>query len=403
MHIGQNSDTPGFTLWIDNGEEKKKDDSQPSRGRIEKRPALRIHDEVSVDLHLTCVVCILALNMDLKDNPAASWVKDADAGLDSDTSSVLPGETYDHSSTNVSPCHSVADDKRESDCATGVVSMENIRTMRDIFDLACINGGAHNLAAGMVEVNPPSGLLKMGSKMVLQTKVPGGIPYLHMYCHRQGDPELRSAVRKLHADYGFGEHSDDGVLITNGSDVATLTTLARAYRYCTFVSDEIYEDFAYAPGAQFQSFSSQLGWEPNVVVLRGFSKSLFVGSWRIGYQALASYIANEAREYAQHIAAWHTRLVHNANVLADAFEEALRWRVARSDNYPAGGMYLVLRHGLSKDADAFRAALAIGVAAAPGSVFADGKETAFCAYSPGVRKGEGGGNNGGGMLGLKAL
>ncbi|KAN0062054.1 hypothetical protein ACQY0O_006053 [Thecaphora frezii] len=178
------------------------------------------------------------------------------------------------------------------------------------------------------------------------------------------------------------------------SDLAWLETLVRTHRSTWFLSDDIYADMNYTQAASRTKEvhrSIHVAEADNLFVAYGFSKSLAVGSWRVGYLvlskrmlevvakehdrfyisapwtqlAVAKYLNREAQDFDRFLEQWNRRLVHNADCLSSALEATLGWRRVAAQ----GGMYVLLRHNEASDWDAFRTALAIGVAVAPGSLF----------------------------------
>jgi len=157
-----------------------------------------------------------------------------------------------------------------------------------------------------------------------------------------------------------------------------------------FVFDEVYADMVYE--GEFVSF--QAPYPKNLFVARGFSKTLAVGSWRLAYVlshpdrrqdiarehdrmflcanwsqlALGRYLKTETDDYLDFIDHWRKRLVHNKQVISDAFMRRFGWPTRPCE----GSMYLLIDHDeAGGDWAAFAKVLeTCKVATAPGSIFA---------------------------------
>jgi phosphoglycerate dehydrogenase-like enzyme/aspartate/methionine/tyrosine aminotransferase len=154
-------------------------------------------------------------------------------------------------------------------------------------------------------------------------------------------------------------------------EVERFEALARQNPHCTLLCDEVYADML-VPETTFQSF--QFPFPQNIVMLRGFSKSLAIGSWRLGYalshpltiekiavehdrificcnwtqMAVGKYIMEQYDDYLDYIVKQRQTLHANATALTQAFEQ-ISWSVVPRH----GSMYLLVKHNCKNDIDAF--------------------------------------------------
>eukprot|EP01090_Pellita_catalonica_P020439 TRINITY_DN7308_c0_g1_i1.p1 TRINITY_DN7308_c0_g1~~TRINITY_DN7308_c0_g1_i1.p1 ORF type:complete len:386 (+),score=67.16 TRINITY_DN7308_c0_g1_i1:159-1160(+) len=132
----------------------------------------------------------------------------------------------------------------------------------------------------------------------------------------------------------------------------------------------------------------------HVIVCRGFSKTLGIQSWRLGYvvasesnikqlmamhdpiyisvswqqHCVADYLQNHYDDFAAHIATINNMLQSNWKLLRPAFQEALSWDPIE----PSGSMYGMFKHNGTSDIAALRKGLQYGVGVAPASMFFGG-------------------------------
>jgi aspartate/methionine/tyrosine aminotransferase len=154
-------------------------------------------------------------------------------------------------------------------------------------------------------------------------------------------------------------------------EVRRFETLSKQHPHCTFLCDEVYADML-VPDTTFQSF--QFPFPKNIVILRGFSKSLAIGSWRLGYalshpltiekiavehdrificcnwtqMAVGKYILEQYDSYLDYIVKQRRTLHTNATALCEAFSE-ISWKVIPRN----GSMYLLVKHNCANDIEAF--------------------------------------------------
>jgi len=133
------------------------------------------------------------------------------------------------------------------------------------------------------------------------------------------------------------------------------------------------------------------GTMKNVVVCRGFSKSIGAQSWRVGYavstpetiqgmmvmmdplyicvnwtqHAIAKYFANHVDDFVEHNKALNELLQGNWVILRDAFAKRFGWEPLE----PKGTMYGMFRHHEATDVKACEMALQAGVGICPGNIF----------------------------------
>eukprot|EP01060_Flectonema_neradi_P034590 TRINITY_DN6117_c0_g2_i2.p1 TRINITY_DN6117_c0_g2~~TRINITY_DN6117_c0_g2_i2.p1 ORF type:complete len:273 (+),score=54.14 TRINITY_DN6117_c0_g2_i2:125-943(+) len=154
------------------------------------------------------------------------------------------------------------------------------------------------------------------------------------------------------------------------------------------IFDECYLDMVFS-GKHYSPI--QKGVAENVVICRGFSKTLGAQSWRVGYavshpstiahmmacmdpvyictpflqHALARFIHNYFEEYQNHIIELNKLMRDNWATLSKAFEKRFNWQPLE----PAGTMYGNFKHSYASDMEATVAALEAGVGVCPGSMF----------------------------------
>jgi len=153
--------------------------------------------------------------------------------------------------------------------------------------------------------------------------------------------------------------------------------------------DEIYCDMVFEGHQHYSPINDQL--LENVVVCRGFSKTLGAQSWRLAYvvshpetikvlmthhdpiyisvtwqqHCLGKYLDEDYEDFVAHIKSINKLLQDNWNTLCPAFVEALGWEPI----HPAGSMYGMFKHHSSSDVVAMQEALKLGVGVAAGSMF----------------------------------
>lgn len=159
---------------------------------------------------------------------------------------------------------------------------------------------------------------------------------------------------------------------------------------CFVIFDECYCDFVWKEGGlyspiQFDTFPS------NVAVIRGFSKSLGLQSWRMGYlvatpsnvvsimaehdpvyislswlqHALASFVRENFDDYLAHLAKVKDTMRTNWLALYPVIEKKMGWKAIQ----PEGSMYGCFTHSEPTDLDAVLKGIEAGVGVAPGTIF----------------------------------
>ncbi|KAJ3012803.1 hypothetical protein HKX48_006083 [Thoreauomyces humboldtii] len=171
--------------------------------------------------------------------------------------------------------------------------------------------------------------------------------------------------------------------------------LTNPLSYSTYIDDQVYCDMLH--DATFNSFSSTRS--ANIVVARSFSKSLSVGSWRIGYltghpqflvsvaeahdrlflganvlqMAVGQYIVDHFHDFMEHRQMLNKVLQVNAAMIRTALEESLGWTYLPS----GGSMYRLIRHNCTSDREAFDLLMNLGVAVVPGNLLSTANSTGF--------------------------
>ncbi|KAJ3119251.1 hypothetical protein HK100_000398 [Physocladia obscura] len=189
----------------------------------------------------------------------------------------------------------------------------------------------------------------------------------------------------------------DAIVFTNpGNPTAHALTLEERNAFqeiaqknpsCVFVADEVYADMTNVAHVSFSAPFAE-----NVVVVRGFSKALAAGAWRLGYalghenmlkrlaeahdrvficanwtqMAVGSYILNHFDDFQAHLSKVNTILNANEQILATAFLKGLGWTLIPGD----GSMFRLIKHTCETDDQAFELLISKGVATVPGSMFA---------------------------------
>ncbi|KAJ3003561.1 hypothetical protein HKX48_001701 [Thoreauomyces humboldtii] len=179
-------------------------------------------------------------------------------------------------------------------------------------------------------------------------------------------------------------------------EVKAFETIAAANPHMILFSDEIYAEIMY--GGEFHSFGASA--PANILVARGFSKILSVGSWRLAYvlgdpaiiadvatahdrifvganitqMAVGMYIRDHYDDFAKHIETFNATLSANADMITKAFEKHLGWTQIPGQ----GTMYRLIRHNLATDEAAFDLLVdQCGVAVVPGSLLAPGASAGY--------------------------
>eukprot|EP01059_Diplonema_ambulator_P000846 TRINITY_DN10677_c0_g1_i1.p1 TRINITY_DN10677_c0_g1~~TRINITY_DN10677_c0_g1_i1.p1 ORF type:complete len:391 (+),score=113.56 TRINITY_DN10677_c0_g1_i1:52-1224(+) len=173
------------------------------------------------------------------------------------------------------------------------------------------------------------------------------------------------------------------------AEVKRVTELVKVHKKKLIV-DECYADMVF--GGRKHVSPIQFGLDEDVVVCRGFSKTLGAQSWRVGYavshkatvasmmavmdpiyictpllqHAVADFLNFHYDQHTSHITELNQLLADNWATLSAAF-------VARFPTWtpiaPQGTMYGNFIHTFPSDLDATKAALEAGVGICPGSMF----------------------------------
>jgi aspartate/methionine/tyrosine aminotransferase len=193
----------------------------------------------------------------------------------------------------------------------------------------------------------------------------------------------------------------DALILTNPNNpsgrVWPKDDIVRLVRLCestgsVLIVDEIYCDMVWR-GQHY----SPVQMEPlseNVVVCRGWAKSVAAQSWRIGFlvthpsrlqqiltahdpvyiavnwaqYAIARYITDEYEDYEKHVDNVGKIMQANWALLKAALQEELGWEPVEPD----GTMYGLFKHHCSSDMDALKKGLEHGIGVATGNMFFGG-------------------------------
>ncbi|KAJ3155669.1 hypothetical protein HDU89_006643 [Geranomyces variabilis] len=172
-------------------------------------------------------------------------------------------------------------------------------------------------------------------------------------------------------------------------EVREFERIAAANPSMIVFSDEIYADIMY--DGKFHTFGPSS--PSNILVARGFSKILSIGSWRLAYvlghlstlrevatahdrifvganitqMAVGLYIRDHFDEFLEHIRTFNATLCENADLIIGAFEAHLGWTAIPGQ----GSMYRLIRHDRATDDEAFDLLVKqCGIAVVPGSLLA---------------------------------
>jgi len=170
-------------------------------------------------------------------------------------------------------------------------------------------------------------------------------------------------------------------------DVQKIVSLSKKYN-CALLIDEIYCDLIWN-GSHFSPIDEELN--ENIVVCRGFSKTLGTQSWRIGFivshsttiestmrmhdpiyisvpwlqHAVGRYLSENYDDFEIHVKNLCELISSNWNILSKAFSQAFDWEPI----HPSGSMYGMFKHKSKTDSAAIEMALRKGVGIAPGTIF----------------------------------
>eukprot|EP01100_Stratorugosa_tubuloviscum_P013327 TRINITY_DN661_c0_g2_i1.p1 TRINITY_DN661_c0_g2~~TRINITY_DN661_c0_g2_i1.p1 ORF type:complete len:388 (-),score=185.92 TRINITY_DN661_c0_g2_i1:119-1282(-) len=157
---------------------------------------------------------------------------------------------------------------------------------------------------------------------------------------------------------------------------------------CRLIVDECYSEMIWK-GESYSPVYEKL--DDHVIAVRGFSKTLGMQSWRMGYaisspqtiakmmaihdpiyicvswyqHSLAEYLKDNYDDFRNHVNSVNDLMQSNWAILAPAFEKALGWKPVN----PEGSMYGCFYHNSTTDIDAVIASLRCGAGVCPGSMF----------------------------------
>jgi aspartate/methionine/tyrosine aminotransferase len=158
---------------------------------------------------------------------------------------------------------------------------------------------------------------------------------------------------------------------------------------CYLILDEVYSEMVWGEKEKYSPFFTQL--YKHVLVVRGFSKTLALQSWRLGYvishpevisslmtvhdpiyicvpwyqHSLGEYLLNNLDDFKEHVGRVNSLIRSNWKVLYPVFEKVFGWKAIE----PEGTMYGCFYHTEETDRDAVIRALRKGVGICPGTMF----------------------------------
>jgi len=164
-----------------------------------------------------------------------------------------------------------------------------------------------------------------------------------------------------------------------------------AQHNCIIIIDEIYCDLVWR-GNLFSPINEKVF--DNVVVCRGFAKTLAAQSWRVAYMiaapaftarimrthdpiyisvpflqhAIAQYLEQDYSDFTEYLKKISELMTGNWKILSKALEKKFGWEPIEPD----GSMYGMFRHKSKTDKDAVLLGLKQGVGVAPGNIFFPG-------------------------------
>jgi aspartate/methionine/tyrosine aminotransferase len=165
---------------------------------------------------------------------------------------------------------------------------------------------------------------------------------------------------------------------------------------CFVIFDECYCDFVWTTEGLYSPIQEPV-IPSNIAVIRGFSKSLGLQSWRMGYlvaspeniiaimaehdpvyislswlqHALATYVREHFDDYMSHLAKVKDTMRTNWTTLSPVIERKMGWKPIQ----PEGSMYGCFKHSESTDLDAVLKGIEAGIGVAPGTIFYGGPIT----------------------------
>lgn len=176
-------------------------------------------------------------------------------------------------------------------------------------------------------------------------------------------------------------------------EVDRLLALAKVRNVMVLI-DECYADMVWEPNVHYSPVKDSL--EDNVVVVRGFSKTLGLQSWRLGFaissantiaslmkaadpiyicvpflqHAVGRYLTENFSDFQRHKKAVGEQMCRNWAKLSSSLQQAFGWEPIN----PSGSMYGMFLHKSKDDMEAVKLALEKGVGVCPGSMFFHGCE-----------------------------
>jgi aspartate/methionine/tyrosine aminotransferase len=158
--------------------------------------------------------------------------------------------------------------------------------------------------------------------------------------------------------------------------------------------DECYTDMVWKPNVHYSPVQDAV--QDNLVVVRGFSKTLGLQSWRLGFaissattvanlmkvadpiyicvpflqHAVGKYLTEHFEDFTSHKAAVGEQMCRNWTVLSSSLQKTFGWEPIN----PSGSMYGMFLHKSENDMAAVKLALEKGVGVCPGSMFFNGTE-----------------------------
>lgn len=202
------------------------------------------------------------------------------------------------------------------------------------------------------------------------------------------DQELYQHVPTARAVIVCNPSNPSGIVWGN-AQLERLVRAAREHSVLVIV-DETYKDYLWE-GSFSSPLSSDTDWR-SLVVLRGFSKTLAIAGWRIGY-AISSpeliqkmthqihdalyvgapslpqhVLARALRDHREDLRAFLERNItlyrETRQQLADVFRS-----IGMEPSLPHGAFYMLVKHNRESDIAATKELLTAGVAVAPGQAF----------------------------------
>ncbi|GBD35458.1 Aspartate aminotransferase [bacterium HR36] len=251
---------------------------------------------------------------------------------------------------------------------------------RDVLITSGTSGGL--VLAVLATVNPGDEVIIFDPYFVMYphlVRMAGGIPvFVDTYPDFQMDPDrVRQAITRATKLILFNSPCNPTGTVVSRERVKALAEIAAKYGLL-LVSDEVYRAFCYD-----REFTSPVEFNPNVLVLDGFSKAYGMTGWRLGYAHGPRRLIEEIAKLQQFTFVCAPSIVQHAGIVAldwDVSPTVAEYRSKRDricaalQGYyqlvvPDGAFYLFPRVPWGSDEEFVAACVGEQLLVIPGSVF----------------------------------